>query len=105
MTDQSEPPTKKTRIEAPEPEDPIVSEEEPIQCNEDEETELAELSQLLTEIRKITRRNEELIKLLDDTLEETRKLKTRLSYLRIAPRKRRAAESKSPRKRANKSSG
>lgn len=83
MSDQSEPPTKKRRIEAPEPEDPIASKEELIQCNEDEETELAELSQVLTELRKITRRNKDLTMLLDETLEETRKLKTHLGYLRV----------------------
>ena len=46
---------------------------------------MKELSQLLTEIRRITRRNEALAELLDETLEETRKLNTRLDYLKVLP--------------------
>ncbi|KAM6537556.1 hypothetical protein FALCPG4_003471 [Fusarium falciforme] len=92
MMDRSESPTKKRRIEAQVKEKPILSEENPIlfngeeyiQCKE-EETELAQLAQLPRDIRKITRRNEALAELLDETLEETRKLKTHLDYLKVLP--------------------
>lgn len=92
MMDRSESPTKKRRTEAPVKEEPILFEEKPIlfkgeehiQCKE-EETELAQLSQLLRETRKITHRNEALTELLDETLEETRKLRTHLDYLKVLP--------------------
>ncbi|KAJ4237071.1 hypothetical protein NW759_000194 [Fusarium solani] len=123
MMGRSESPAKKRRTEAPVKEEPIIFKgEEHTQCKE-EETKLTQLSQLLREIRKITRRNEALAELLDETLEETRKLRTHLDYLKVlpylkatnpifksigilvSPRKGRPAKLKSPKKRANKNSG
>ncbi|RSL72984.1 hypothetical protein CEP51_011822 [Fusarium floridanum] len=132
MNDQSEPPTKKRRTEAPVKEgpiqlkedDPILSKgEEPIPLK-DEEEELEELFLLLMRIHKLTRRNQELKQVLDETLAETSKLRTRLDYLRvvqylkaenpmfrpisilISPRKRPPVrKAKSPKKRAKESSG
>lgn len=84
MTDQYEPPTKKRRIEAPVKEEP---EEIPILFNiqsKEEETQLAQISQLLRQIRNVTRRNEALAKLLKELVEETHKLKARLEYLKMS---------------------